>query len=267
MNKAEQAWRELASIDELVTQESPLHRMHPAGKLFLAVLFLMLTVSFPKYDFTGLFFYILFPVVGYQVAGIPMRSCFRKLRMLLPFLCAVGIWNPLLDRTILMKIGSVELSGGVISMITLMGKGILCLLASFLLAATTSVGDICYVLRKIHCPKLLVTLFLLTYRYLTVFLREVAVMTESYHLRAPGQKGIHPRAWGSFLGQLLLRTIDRGQALYESMLLRGYDGEFPIAKTKQTGRGELSVVFIVAVLLLVSRVCPVTEFLGSIFVG
>ena len=92
-------------------------------------------------------------------------------------------------------------------------------------------------------------------------------MTESYHLRAPGQKGIHPRAWGSFLGQLLLRTIDRGQALYESMLLRGYDGEFPIAKAEQTGRGVLSVVFIVAVLLLVSRVCPVTELLGSIFVG
>ena len=44
-----------------------------------------------------------------------------------------------------------------------------------------------------------------------------------------GQKGIHISVWGSFLGQLLLRSMDRAQALYESMELRGFCGEFPSA--------------------------------------
>ena len=54
-------------------------------------------------------------------------------------------------------------------------------------------------------------------------------MTDAYHLRAPGQKGIHISAWGSFLGQLLLRSMDRAQELYASMLLRGYHDHFHYA--------------------------------------
>ena len=51
-------------------------------------------------------------------------------------------------------------------------------------------------------------------------------MIQAYSLRAPNQKGIHISAWGSFLGQLLLRSMDRAQELYYSMLLRGFRGEF-----------------------------------------
>jgi len=58
---------------------------------------------------------------------------------------------------------------------------------------------------------------------------ELAVMTDAYHLRAPGQKGIHHSAWGSFLGQLLLRSMDRAEELYSSMQLRGFHGEFHYA--------------------------------------
>ena len=91
-------------------------------------------------------------------------------------------------------------------MITLMLKGVFALMASFLLIATTPMDSLCAALRKLHVPSLLVTLLLLTYRYVAVMLREVSVMTDAYHLRAPGQKGIHISAWGSFLGQLLLRS-------------------------------------------------------------
>ena len=95
-------------------------------------------------------------------------------------------------------------------------------MASFLLAATTSIEDICRALRQLHVPKVLTSLLLLTFRYISVLLDEAAIMTDAYRLRAPGQKGVHISAWGSFLGQLLLRSMDRATALYESMELRGY---------------------------------------------
>ena len=101
-----------------------------------------------------------------------------------------------------------------ISMLTLMLKGVFCLMASFLLMATTPIDSLCAALRKLHVPGLLVTLLLLTYRYVGVMTEELAVMTDAYHLRAPGQKGIQVSAWGSFLGQLLLRSMDRAQELY-----------------------------------------------------
>jgi predicted PurR-regulated permease PerM len=86
------------------------------------------------------------------------------------------------------------------SMLTLMLKGILALTASFLLVATSGIARICAALRRMHVPSVLVTLLLLTYRYITLLSEEVSVMSNAYHLRAPRQKGIEYSAWGSFLG-------------------------------------------------------------------
>ena len=50
----------------------------------------------------------------------------------------------------------------------------------------------------------------------------------AYELRAPGQKGINFRVWGSLIGQMLLRSMDRSENLYQSMKLRGFKGDFYI---------------------------------------
>ena len=88
-------------------------------------------------------------------------------------------------------------------------------------------------------------------------------MTDAYHLRAPGQKGIHHSAWGSFLGQLLLRSMDRAEELYASMLLRGYRGEFYYAETGTgTGKDILYAVFWCA-LFAAARCVNLTQLLGA----
>ena len=230
MNKAENALREIQAMDELQNIKSPIHALSPLVKLVITLLYIFITVSFSQYDFNGLFRMILYPVIVYQLSGIPIRTCFYKLRIVLPLVCAVGLFNPFFDRKILLVIGNIPVSGGIISMLTLMMKGIFCLLASFILIATTTIEEICYALRRLHVPKILTSLLLLTYRYISLLLEQVGIMTEAYHLRAPGQKGIHISAWGSFLGQLLLRTMDRAEALYESMELRGFHGEFYYAE-------------------------------------
>ncbi len=213
-------------MDELATTDSPIHRLHPITKLAATVCYIAVTVSFPKYDFSELLPMVLFPILAFQIAGISMGLCFYKLRGILPIVCAVGLANPFLDRAVFTCIGAVSISCGVISMLTLMMKGIFSLMASFLLVATTSMDALCAALRKLHVPAALTSLLLLTYRYISLMLEEASVMYEAYLLRAPGQNGIHIRAWGSFLGQLLLRSMDRAGELYSSMQLRGFQGEF-----------------------------------------
>lgn len=200
MNKAQQASVELRAMDELAAQDSPMHRLSPLSKLFVTVLYIVVTVSFHKYDISGVFVMVLFPLVGYQVGMIPVHTCFHKLRVVMPLVCAVGLFNPFFDKRIVLYIGAVGVSGGVISMLTLMMKGIFCLMASFLLAATTSIEDICRALRQLHVPKVLTSLLLLTFRYISVLLDEAAIMTDAYRLRAPGQKGVHISAWGIVSG-------------------------------------------------------------------
>lgn len=266
MNKAEKAALELRAMDELAAQDSPLHRISPLAKLTVTVLFILVTVSFHKYDLTGLIPMVLFPVFGYQLAGIPVSTCFRKLGIVMPLVCAVGLLNPFFDRQTAALLGSIPVSGGVISMLTLMLKGVFCLMASFLLAATTPIEEICRALRQLHFPKLLTSLLLLTFRYISVLLEEVAIMTEAYHLRAPDQKGIHISAWGSFLGQLLLRSMDRAEALYESMLLRGFHGEFHYSAGRKGSSGSWAFAVIGLILIFLVRFYNIPALLGSLFV-
>ena len=149
-------------------------------------------------------------------------------------------------------------------MLTLMLKGVFCLMASFLLMASTPIDSLCAALRKLHIPKLIVTLLLLTYRYVGLMTEELAVMTDAYHLRAPGQKGIHISAWGSFLGQLLLRSMDRAQELYSSMQLRGYRQEFYYADYRAFRRGDALYVLACGTAFFLLRTVRIAEWMGSV---
>ena len=264
MNKMEKALSELAQMDEFAVQASPVHDLNAGAKLLGTVVYILIVMSFDKYDLSGLVPMVLWPVFLFQLSGIPVRTCFYKLRIVLPLVMAVGLFNPFFDRDIMLYIGNIGVSGGVISMLTLMLKGVFCLMASFLLVATTPFDSICAALRRIHVPATLVTLLLLTYRYVGVMTEELAVMTDAYHLRAPGQKGIHISAWGSFLGQLLLRSMDRAQELYASMLLRGYHQHFHYAPIKPfKGRDAVYLVLSLMFFLLI-RYCNVAELIGGL---
>ena len=266
MDKLSHARSELREMDALASEDSPVHRLHPLCKLLVTVCYIVTMVSFPKYDFSGLAVMVLYPVILFQAAGIPVRLCFYRLRIVLPLVCAVGLVNPFLDHTPLLRLGNLVVTGGVVSMLTLMMKGIFSLMASFLLIAATPIDSLCAALRKLHIPSILVTLLLLTYRYIGVMIQEVAVMTEAYKLRAPGQKGIHISAWGSFLGQLLLRSIDRAEELYGSMLLRGFRGEFYYADVPPCRMSGVLFTVGCTAAFLAARLVNVPALLGSLFV-
>ena len=231
----ERSIHELREMDALASGNSPLHKASAGAKLLVTVAYILTTVSFDKYNPSGL----------------------------LPIVCAVGIFNPILDRTPAFPLGSFVVTTGMISMITLLMKGIFCLMASFLLVASTRIEAICAVLRRIHVPCMLVTLLLLTYRYAAVLAEEANVMTQAYSLRAPGQKGIHYKAWGSFLGQLLLRSMDRAEELYSSMLLRGYHGEFYYVQRGGSSARDVLYAVLWCALFIAARFVNLTQLLGA----
>lgn len=264
MDKISHALSEFREMDALAAQVSPIHRMHPLVKLLVTLAYILCVVSFHKYQLSALIIMVLYPILLFQISGISVRTCFYKLRIVLPLVCAVGLLNPFYDRAPLLQLGSIAVSGGVISMTTLMLKGVFALMASFLLIATTPMDALCAALRKLRVPSLLVTLLLLTYRYVSVMLHEVSVMSDAYRLRAPGRKGIHFSAWGSFLGQLLLRSMDRAETLYESMQLRGFHGEFYYADIPKCTSGAVAFALGCAAFFFVARCWDLPQLLGNL---
>lgn len=133
----------------------------------------------------------------------------------------------------------------------------------YFLIATTGMEQICYALQLLHLPKVMSVVLLLTYRYLILLLQEGSRMSAAYALRAPHSKGIAFNAWGTLVGQLLLRSIDRAQTVYESMALRGFDGTFYLQRAAD-GKGALAFVLLSLGFCLVFRLLPVFAILGSL---
>lgn len=256
----------LRTLDMLSGQDRWLNRIHPLAKLWVTILYIAVVVSFGKYNLTGLLGMAIYLIFVYVIGEISLREAISRLRVILPLVCVVGLFNPFFDRAVVTVILGIPVTGGVLSMLTLMMKGIFTVLASYALIATTSIEKLCSALRLLHVPKLIVTVLLLIYRYISVLLLEVNRMVQAYSLRAPGQKGIHFRVWGPLVGQLLLRSMDRAQNVYDSMCLRGYDGEFYFGVPLQVRPVDIIYPGIFTLLLLVLRWVPVLPLVGSLFV-
>lgn len=260
----------LQAITQLNTSahgSSIMHKLHPLAKLLLTIMYIAMLMSFGKYQIFALAGMSIYLFIGFHLSQLSFKEGLWRLRLILPLVSMVGLANPFFDSHNFF-VGGWTINAGWISFITLMLKGIFAVMSSYLLIATTTIEQICYALRLLHLPKILVTQFLLTYRYLTLLLEQAETISQAYALRAPKQKGIHFKAWGTLAGHLLLRSIDRANVLYDSMLLRGYHGEFYYGGTfaawsKKDWRYLLSMCLLLLLLRLLPWSLLYTKLLGG----
>lgn len=266
MSKLSGAIKDIKSMDELSALSSPIHNINPLIKLIITFVYIFIIVSFNKYNLAGLIMMVLFLLAGFILSDISFLEALNKIKIFLPIFILFGVFNPILDHSFVSTIGSITVTGGMVSFVTLFIKGVFSILASYLLIATTGIEKICYALRKLHLPRIIVTQILLTYRYITVLLTEANHIYQAYSLRAPKQKGVHYKVWGSLMGQLLLRSIDRANEVYESMLIRGYKGDFyPPKKTKIKISDIIYVLFWLGY-FYIARFTLLFDIIGRLFI-
>lgn len=264
MDNLSKGIRDLREVEGYAKLQSPIHSLHPLTKLIVTIAYILITVSFGKYELGGLLTMIVYPALIYTASKVPVNAPFLKLWLIFPLLALGGLFNPLLDRRVILHIGELAVTGGVVSMCTLIIKGIFCVMASFLLAATTGIEELCVALREIKIPGVIVNLFRLTYRYISIMMEELYIMNVAYSLRAPGQRGIHMRAWGSFLGQLLLRTVDRAGEVQSSMKLRGDMGDFSFVRLKSPGIFDPVYALAWLAIFFILRCFNISGYVGSL---
>lgn len=264
--KIEKNIKEISKINNLQQRDQWVNDLHPLVKLSLTIVYIVLIVSVNKYDLATMVVFAFYPILLFNMADLSLKAALYRLRIILPLVIIVGIFNPIFDKEIIISLFGIGISGGVVSMITLMLKGIFSVFTAYILIATTSIEDICYALRIIKVPKILVTVILLIYRYIYILSDEASTIMTAYKLRAPSQKGIHYKVWGPLIGQWLLRSIDRAEIVYESMMLRGFSGEFYYCNDRNTKVKDVLFFCIWIVIFIVFRFTSLIELFGSLFV-
>lgn len=265
MNKLGRAVRDIHVSDNVDSARAEKDGIHPLSCVLVTFLYLLLVLSFPNNDLAGLAGMILYLLIHSVWHEISVRTMLQRMWPVLLLTAAAGIANPVMDRRVYAVFGDVTVTYGMISMATLMIKGLFCVTASYILAVTVGIGQICHVLYLVHVPQEVVTVIMLMHRYLIVLIKEVERMQQAYSLRAPCQRGLNFRAWGSFVGLLLLRSMDRAEEVYESMKMRGFHGRIQDSFLHSNKMASILYVLLWGLFLFILRIFPVFQIVGNLF--
>lgn len=264
MIKLESNWLDLRYLDDLANQKTFIHGLDSCTKLFTTLAFVIIVTSFSKYEITGLFPLLFYPIALMALGNLPYHQLLKRLIVIAPFVIFVGLFNPIFDQNPVANLGPFLISGGWISFISITIKLALTVTSALILVATTGMNSICAALFRIGIPKPIVVQMLFMYRYLHVLLEEFLKTAQAYSLRSFKSNGIHYRAWGSLLGQLLLRTMARAQRIYQAMLCRGFDGKIPLGSTATWTKRDHKYLAFWLMFFLLCRFINVPQTLGKL---
>ena len=266
MSKIEDAIYEIHHMDNMANSNRFLNKIHPLVKLLIIVLYIIMLTSINKYDLIKTLSMSIFLIAVSIIGDLSIWHAVKKLKVIFILLFLVGIANPILDRNIYFYIGSLPIYSGIISMITLFMKGSFAIISSYFLIATTSIENICYALKLIHIPNVIVTVIMLIYRYMIVFLKELQRIWTAYSMRAPKQNGFNIKSWGSMIGSLMIKSIDKAQVVYESMEMRGFNPDTCFVKEQKISTASYMFLILGIMLILAIYFIPIFRVVGSIFI-
>lgn len=253
-------------LDDLSKKETFIHRLHPLIKLLTTVLYLGVVISYGKYELGSLLPLFLYPYIVLLLSELPAWEILKRLLLIEPFIIGIGILNPIIEKQTF-ALGVISISVGWIALFSIIIKSALTITAVLILIATTGMDKMALALRMLKIPKIFVLQLLLTYRYISVLLEEFWRMLRAYSLRTLEFKGIKRKAWGSFVGQLILRTFDRAQRVYQAMCLRGFNGEYNTGE--DISIKVIDFVYLIAwvVFFTVVKIYNIPMLIGSLFLG
>ncbi|MDO4943384.1 MAG: energy-coupling factor transporter transmembrane component T, partial [Lachnospiraceae bacterium] len=258
MDKIEDAIQTVHKLDHQ-PGEHLFQNVHPLAKVLITICYIVLLTSIEPYDLTTTLSMSVYLILISMIQNISIKDIIKRFKVIFLLLIAVGAANPILDQTVVSYIGILPVTTGMISMLTLILKGFFAVISSLILISSTGIEEICYSLKLLHIPNMIIMTIMLIYRYIVLFLKEMQRIWISYQMRAPRQKGINYKAWGSMIGSLMIRSIDKAEIVYESMELRGYQPENFFLEDRKFDRYSLLYFLLGLAVILIFRYLSIFE--------
>ena len=208
--------------------DSPVHRLPPEVKIVATVLFTIVVVVTPRDEFLAFAGYAVLIAAVAAAARIPPGWLAKRATIELPFvLLAVAL--PFAGHGERITWLGMSLSvDGLYGAFNIFAKGTLGVLASLLLAGSTTMRDLILGLDRLRVPTVFTQIATFMLRYLDILADDarrmrIARLSRGYDPRFLWQV----KAFAVSIGALFLRAFERGERVYLAMLSRGYTGRLP----------------------------------------
>lgn len=260
-----------STFDRYQTGDSSIHQLDPRVKVVTTVLFIFSNALIPDGAWLGFLLAFMAVLVITRWAGLPWGFALKRSLIVLPFtLAAITIIFSIPGTPLgSMKIGPwtlIPTDAGLLRFVSIIFRSLLSVQMAILLTATTSFPDLLHALGHLRLPQPLVATLSFMYRYLFVLSDETTRLLRARRARSArlqGRKSGGSILWraqvaGNMVGQLFLRSLERGDRVYQAMLARGFTGHLYTLNPHVMKRQDwLFTGLVVAYLLLIQIVCRI----------
>lgn len=229
---------QLNTFDRYESRQSPIHQLDPRVKVVVTVLFIVANALLPDgawLAFLAAWALLLF-VAGAAQMGLGLLL--KRSLIVVPFLlAAVTVIFTLPGQPLAhWSLGGWTLAptdAGLLRFVSIAIRSWLSVQMAILLTATTQFPDLIHALHHLRVPGLLVAIISFMYRYLFELANEAGRLLRARESRsaagANGRFSGGSLVWrakiaGHMVGQLLLRSLERSDRVFNAMVARGYNG-------------------------------------------
>lgn len=238
---------------------SPLDRLDTRTRVIIAVALVLALVSLRSWTLLGMAIFL--GVLLTALAGVAARQMVRRLLHIEGFLLILFVALPLTTRLPpFIDIGPISLSQpGLERAVTLALRITAAALVVLPLIFGLTPIRLGHALGRLGLPPRLVQVFLFSIRYIELLRAEARRLNDAMRLRGfvPGTNLHTFKSYGHFIGQLLVRAIERAERVNEAMRCRGFAGRFPLVTLERFGAADIGAagltVLIACTFLLLDR--------------
>ncbi|MDG6243022.1 MAG: cobalt ECF transporter T component CbiQ [Methanolobus sp.] len=213
-------------IDTYSTLDSILHRFDPRAKL---ITFTILIFSFAFItELVVALLAVIFSIILIFISRIPLHFVYISLKFPALFIFMIIVVMAFtVQGSPLIGLGyvSITIEGLYIGALIFL-RAIASLILAFLMLATSRFDEIIKAMYSLKIPNILIQMITFSYRYIFVLLGEFFTMKRSMYTRGFKMKlnQYSLNIIGNMIGMLLVKSYERGEKVYRSMLSRGYTG-------------------------------------------
>ena len=219
-------------IDKYSNINSLVHRLDPRIKIIVSLAAIIIIVSEPMNSKPWHFiYYFIMLAFACLCSKLPVYYIIKRILVVMPFILMAALFYPFSvyfngsEERVLFDYQQSQI---LFATISIFSKAFLAVLILVLLTSTEKFRRLLLAMRKLRMPVIVGKLSAILYRYIFVLSDEYLRTTRARQSRSPGKiKTGRLKIYGNQAAMIFLRSWERSQVIYKSMLSRGYSGEYP----------------------------------------
>jgi len=255
-------------FDRYHDTESFIHNLDPRVKVVVTVAFILSNALLPDGAWLAFGFSWLFLLFINAISNLGITFTLKRSFVALPFaLVAITVLFSIPGKTlttfhfIMWNLTITDM--GLLRFVSILVRSWLSVQMAIMLVATARFPDIVHALEHLRVPSILTTIIAFLYRYLFVLVDEVFRLLRAREARSAAAAGARSggsvswraRVAGNMAGQLFLRSYERSDRVYNSMLARGYDGHLMTMNPHELRRVDyITIVLALFMILLLQLI-------------